>query len=57
MQFFNQLTRSVGEIWRWKISSFTRPYRQLRDGFSTNIAIHLNEYTVSEKNKQINKTF
>jgi len=20
MQFYNQLTRSVGEIWRWKIS-------------------------------------
>jgi len=35
MQFYNQLARSMGEIWRWKKSSFTRQDRQLRDSFST----------------------
>jgi len=35
MQFYDQLASSVGKIWLWKKSSFTRPDRQLRDSFST----------------------
>ena len=56
MQFYNQLARSVGEVWRWK-KIIIYEARSSITGQLFNIAINLNEYTVYEQLKQTNKIF